>query len=111
MSVNETVGDAAAMRDALEAARSFVVNLEIEPFSHLDEVASELLARIDAALAKPPRNCDVGTAEEQAKRLREFCKKHRDGVRRCSRCPVERIFPKDCTLAWTQLPYEEGGAR
>ena len=42
------------MREALEAARSFVVNLEIEPFSHLDEVASELLARIDAALAAKP---------------------------------------------------------
>ena len=74
-------------------------------------VPCEKMQKAKAALAATPRNCDVGTAEEQAKRLREFCKKHRDGVRRCSRCPVERIFPKDCTLAWTQLPYEEGGAR
>ena len=51
-------GNVAKMREAAEAARSFVVNLEIEPHSHLDDVASELLARIDAALAAPERNCD-----------------------------------------------------
>ena len=93
------------MREALEGARSFVVNLEIEPFSHLDEVASELLARIDAALAKPPRQCDVGTAEEQYARFRKACKEHYGN---CSAgCPYRDPF-HSCELKWAQMPYEKG---
>ena len=86
---------------------------ELQPYCDGVARIDDVLEEAQAALALPPRQCDVGTAEEQAKRLREFCKKHRDGVRRCSRCPVERIFPKDCTLAWAQMPYEEqeGGGK
>ena len=32
---------------------------------------------VNAALAEPPRNCDVGTAEEQAERFYAFCGYHR----------------------------------
>ena len=94
-----------ALREALEMFCGYsvtVLNTGMFNRVHLEA----LLNKAKAALAEPPRQCDVGTAEEQAGRLREFCKKHRDGVRRCSRCPVERIFPKDCTLAWAQMPYE-----
>ena len=53
-----------------------------------------------AALAEPPRNCDVGTAEEQNKRLcSDFF-----SVRQCG------SFTRTA-LEWGQMPYEEGGAK
>ena len=64
-----------------------------------------------AALAEPPRNCDVGTAEEQAARMRAFCAKnglHHDGAYRCEKCGLLHEFR--CELTWAQLPYE-GGAK
>lgn len=72
---------------------------------------------IRAALAVPPRNCDVWTAEEQQERFREFCRRH-EAAGECgigstqAKCPCWR-GPKnpDCALAWSQMPYEAGGAR
>lgn len=62
----------------------------------------EAKTAINAALAEPPRNCDVGTSEEQSERYDEFCDIHD-----CrSDCP---LFKADsCELAWAQMPYEEG---
>lgn len=54
------------------------------------------------ALAAPPRNCDVGTAEEQIKRHRKWCK--RDKCLPGIPCSV-------CFAKWAQMPYEEGGAK
>lgn len=72
----------------------------------------------DSALAAPPRQCDVGTAEEQAKRFNDFCSTHI-----CNKCVVhdkmahsfndgilERAF--SCRLVFSQMPYEaEEGVR
>jgi len=64
-----------------------------------------------AALAAPPRNCDVGTAEEQGKRFTEFCYKNRNMERCCGDCPAfNRGGFAECELAWAQMPYKEGGA-
>ena len=60
-------------------------------------------------LKKSLRNCDVGTVKEQYARVREFCKKHKVGLR-CVDCPVNGLFPKNCALIWAQMPYDEGGA-
>lgn len=66
------------------------------------------------ALSAPPRNCDVGTAEEQNERYKRFCSSHyrpNDIDAQCDGCPcVSERF--DCELEWGQLPYEaaqEGG--
>jgi hypothetical protein len=63
------------------------------------------------ALEKPLRNCDVGTASEQAKRFKEFCDEHTDGGRNpgCGMCPVlSRHETKDaCQFHWGQMPYED----
>ena len=56
-----------------------------------------------AALSAPPRNCDVGTAEEQYKRFLKFC----HGAN-CSKCPVHDAV--NCKFAWSQMPYKEGEA-
>ena len=61
------------------------------------------------SLKKSLRNCDVGTAEEQARRYEELCDSHTCGSI-CSRsgCP---LYAYDCSpFAWAQMPYEEGGA-
>lgn len=68
--------------------------------------------RCAQALAARPRNCDVGTAEEQAKRFTEFCYKNRNAERCCGDCPAfNRGGFAGCELAWAQLPYEEEGAK
>lgn len=64
---NAQIGNAAAMREALEAALKFIGNLEIEPYSPLDEDASELRQRIMDAISAPPRNCDVMSVESAKK--------------------------------------------
>ena len=64
-----------------------------------------------AALAKPSRNCDVGTVEEQMYRFRSHCDRQGD----CVECSIRQetigraLF---CGIVWSQKPYEEkGGAK
>lgn len=69
----------------------------------------------NAALAAPPRNCEVGTEDEQAERFENFCLKHigcaeETGGRHCVGCPLEkasRNTTQKCELYWAQMPYEE----
>lgn len=59
-------------------------------------------------LAAPPRNCDVGTADEQANRFDAFCK----SFPACSVCPVHAVWnfeaarSPSCTLYWGQMAFE-----
>ena len=75
-----------------------------------------LRIRIDqsrAALSRPLRNCDVGTAEEQSVRFESFCKRKGDGFSASAYCAYECPCGNkgDCKLAWAQMPYTaEGGA-
>ena len=55
------------------------------------------MKKAKSALALPRRQCDVGTAEEQAKRYDEFTKRH--------------WMLGKTPLQWAQMPYEaEEGA-
>ena len=69
---------------------------------------------INAILADPTRNCDVGTAAEQEARMRKFCDAHGHGfdgnvTYACESC---KLLPVDyCQLHWAQLAYEEGDAK
>ncbi|MBR3820204.1 MAG: hypothetical protein IKJ37_01135 [Kiritimatiellae bacterium] len=58
----------------------------------------------------PPRNCDVGTAEEQEERFMRHCELHykpsdagEDAG--CRGCPVFTM-PAICEFAWSQLSCE-----
>lgn len=72
--------------------------------------------KADEALDEPIRNCEVGTAEEQTKRFREFCSAHKyvssDFSTICrgfgkNRCPFSSARTKSgCEFAWSQMPYE-----
>ena len=96
------------MRNALIAARTRIVSLRRTVQDH--DRAKPTLAEIDAALALPRRQCDVGTPYEQANRMRQFCaKQKRNGIINCGYCPIKHQYQRDCTLAWAQMPYEEEG--
>lgn len=113
--VNEPIGNAAAMREALEACVSDYETSGIDETTekwheeHFGEEDQSLVAwrNAKAALSEPPRNCDVGTAKEQTGRFLKFCDIHD-----CeSDCPLFKA--NSCELAWAQMPYEaeEGGAK
>ena len=93
-----------AMRDALE---ELVANIEMRSSTFGLNVMVDTKAFLDAkaALAAPPRNCDVGTEREQGVRFNVFCKKDCD---RCSACPKATKYGIEtpCYLIWAQMPYE-----
>lgn len=101
-----------SMREALMEAS---IALSSATHHHLTEDdAKDCLAVIESALSKPPRNCDVGTADEQAKRFHSFCEKFQSRIQgMCSpQCPCKDCCDKcQCLIKWAQTPYEEGGAK
>lgn len=63
----------------------------------------------ETALAKPPRNCDVGNAVEQSDRMRHFCLHDQGGCGVCSR--RDGMTFRECIMDWGQMSYEkEGGS-
>ena len=63
---------------------------------------------VNAALDEPPRNCDVGTPEEQVERFQWFC-----DTRPCDGCTLKNKVNEtlDCAIHWAQMPYEEGDTK
>lgn len=67
-----------------------------------------VIDKAEAALAAPPRNCDVGTVEEQAERFMKFCSDHQEPWHGCSNyC----LMSEKCALTWAQMPYNQGGEK
>ena len=105
---SSAVGNAAAVREALEA---LVAYWDWNGYDAMRESRLKDMAR--SALAKPARNCDVGTAEDQSDRFADFCDSHSG----CSQCPVKSLWnfanghKPSCGVLWAQMPYaaEEGG--
>lgn len=109
----------------LELARSMLNKRPLGVFCHSDKCTAYQAAH--AALALPPRNCDVGTPDEQSECFKNFCRNHQsisvdseDGfppVYVCSNesCPLHGYYivhgEDNCELAWAQMLYEgkEGG--
>lgn len=84
-----------AMREALSRILGIADHLQtrfaIPKFA--SEEIFELKQIAESALSAPPRNVDIGTAEEQYARVRSFCKRHKVGLR-CVDCPVNGMFQK-----------------
>jgi hypothetical protein len=79
------------------------------PYWRVAELLNEVKVAQDmakAALAAPPRNCDVGTAEEQSARFDKFCYAHRSIEKGCGNCPLLLNSEPCCELDWAQMPYE-----
>lgn len=95
-----------AMREAVRSILNLAYEVAAETEEPRGKISNDwLIETCKAALALPPRNCDVGTAEEQHKRWNAFC----TGRGCCSSCPAYSV-DADCSIAWAQMPYEEGGA-
>ena len=119
-------GDRAKMREALIRVLSWLKRMNKEPLDTLavsvltpsyavNRTAKSIIednnyhiSQLTATLAAPPRNCDVGTAEEQEKRFDGFCYVHLSPEKGCGNCPLNG--KPCCELSWAQMPYEEGGA-
>ena len=101
------LGNAAKIREACaniaEYARAATCHTEN---SHLLGYLYQIEEWAEAALSTPPRNCDIGTAEEQQARFDRFCDKYEN----CTECPVWRggELNSRCSMYWAQLPYEKG---
>ena len=106
---SSVVGNAAAMREALEQIRELLsIGGKPDTAMCIRYEAAYLIAK--EALSVPPRNCDVGTPEEQAERYENLCDSHTCGsICSGSCCP---LYDYDCSpFAWAQMPYEEGDAK
>ena len=120
---SSAVGNASAMREALEKIANMGEEIDYQlgssdetvyAFRHERSLAYNISECARTALSAPPRNCDVGTAEEQEKRFNSFCKTHLSGIRSiCSaQCPCvgcRSMF--HCLTKWSQMTYDEGGAK
>ena len=102
------LGNAAAMREALEALVGVIDECDSgDPlWWHIGAKGVKPLKDARAALAAPPRNCDVGTVEEQSERYHALCDSNE-----CTSCPCKFTVRTYCALIWAQMPYEEGGAK
>ena len=100
-------GNSAAMREALESVRNWCLN---RLFNSSHQVTVEgLLSVVNAALSAPPRNCDVGTEEEQRDRLEDFCSKYfrYSADNPCSGCPIHNGDSMPFVYRFLQMPYED----
>ncbi len=98
-----SIGNAAATREALLKAWVMLNVCDWPDGVNMYGVA-DILREIDAALALPPRQCDVGTADAQSERFKhEMC----DNLPSCK--PWDECCLR-CFAKWAQMPYaEEGG--
>ena len=104
---SSAVGNAAAMREALEKIANMGEEIDYQlgssdetvyAFRHERSLAYNISECARTALSAPPRNCDVGTAGEQVERHIKFCK----GYKCVPGTPCYVCFAK-----WAQMPYEE----
>ena len=96
-------GNPAAIRDALNEAVS-VLRACLDPdFPPTYECLRATIDKCEAALAAPPRNCDVGAVRQQLGRFMKLCRSFPE----CAKCPYHRcVSLESCVIAWAQMPYE-----
>lgn len=112
METTTPTGNSAAMREALgdvyntlEQLHPYVLNInDISRRRAFRSMLCHAKNVIDITLSAPPRNCDVGTAEEQFERFDRWC--NSKVIENC--CGV---CCRKCLIAWSQRPYEEGGEK
>lgn len=107
-------GNAAAMREALEKCVDLILRFgNAELVETPLEVIIDIETILKAALSAPPKNCDVGSAEEQVMRFDAFVRDRRGDLNCTGKCPAHNgvdFGVVRCVLQWAQMPYEEGGA-
>lgn len=88
-----------------EVLEELIANIEMRSATFGLNVMVDTKTFLDAkaALAKPLRNCDVGTVGQQKARFDKFCDSHSD----CDACPLAECDDDvGCAIAFMQRPYE-----
>ena len=97
------------LREALSDACYAMFNFLKTQQGGYEEMA-KALDKAKSALAEPVRNCDVGTAEEQAERFSDFCDGYFSSMNyeSCGTCPLwaSGLIGHDCEFRWAQMLYE-----
>ena len=109
MSNNKDNGNEAATRDALVELTDKVIYYLHKGLIQLPLPLENAIAKARAALSAPPRQCDVGTAEEQYRRFWEMC--IAKDVNQCACCKFRKHSNLNCSrdkcfAKWAQMPYE-----
>ena len=89
------------MRNALIEAKGWLLECLNEDNPPTKDSLNEAIDRIDAALSEPPRQCDVGTADEQMKRQYDTM------CNTTNACPDSDWSCRKCFAQWAQSPYSE----
>lgn len=116
VTISEHVGNAAAMRETLEKVRFYLPYFLQYMRLHREDAEAggyygRILDVVNSALSAPPRNCDVGTADElDARHSKWCCHCGIDGDMKVA-CAHQDMSCTLCALRWSQMPYEEGGAK
>lgn len=92
-------GNAKVLREAVVLALSLLDLKEGVPYKTVSQKDIDFMK---AALAAPPRQCDVGTAEEQYSRMFRECYEWT-----CADCKSSDKDFRKCALSWAQKPYVE----
>jgi hypothetical protein len=98
------------LREALSDACYAMFNFLKTQYGNRYEEMAKALDKAKATLATEPlRNCDVGTAEEQAERANNYCAQFDEVDGCCVRCPLDddsNDYTR-CMCRWLQMPYKE----
>ena len=92
------------MMDARKAIEQISELADAIAYGESEANALAILDICAEVLNKPPRNCDVGNAEEQAMRFEHYCSATRTMERCCLDCPL--VDCPWCEFAWAQTPYD-----
>jgi DNA-binding protein H-NS len=119
VAVAESATTTPTCKDPLQGGNAAEIREVLEEFVKYSELVQRMgifvrdsLVKITTkardALAKPPRNCDVGTPKEQSMRFRDYCLDHQTLNTNCLNCPLYKETGR-CELIWAQMPYEKEG--
>ena len=99
--------NAAALREVVDEIKN-TANSALTALSLGNYTASflwDIISKCEAAVAKPPRNCDVWTEHRQYHRFCDFCANHKCDIS-CPAYPGGTFYHTECVMRWAQLPYE-----
>lgn len=110
----ECIDELRAIKDSIECYLLQQVRKGDVDIDALETWCKAVVKRINAALAAPPRQCDVGTVEEQKERFDAFCNAQPLKRGYCD-CVLQKnrqgLCEGLCEFAWAQTSYAEEGAR
>ena len=109
-----------SFKNAKEMCEALEFVAHIDDNGYTTDDVQKAMSMAKAALAAPPRNCDVGDCEAQIERFHDFCSSNQyyidefHGYDCKEKCPIGKLIDKNpeladnCMLVWAQMPFKEG---